>query len=79
LFTGAELRHGGRYCRFPRLAVEPRGLLIAAKRSRATRCKCCNHAQRPAIYLAALDVGDGKAAANLAGRLHESLSLSAKE
>jgi hypothetical protein len=127
---------------------------MAAKRSRATRCKCCNHAQRPAIdlaiacgvskrliaerhkisfqavfrhaaahltpevraalatkifqregdmrrvlleegtsivealkairgplfglYLAAVDVGDGKAAANLAGRLHESLSLSAK-
>ena len=30
------------------------------------------------LYLAAVDVGDGKAAANLAGRLHESLSLSAK-
>src|SRR5215472_19089517 len=127
---------------------------MAAKRSRATRCKCCGHAQRPAIdlaiacgvskrliserhkislaavhrhaaahltpevraalatkllqregdmrrvlleegsnvvealkavrgplfglFLAAVDVGDSKSAAGLAGRLHESLALSAK-
>jgi hypothetical protein len=30
------------------------------------------------LFLAAVDVADGKTAANLAGRLHESLSLSAK-
>jgi hypothetical protein len=30
------------------------------------------------LFLAAVDVGDGKVAGNLAGRLHESLSLSAK-
>ena len=30
------------------------------------------------LYLAAVNVGDGKTAAGLAGRLHESLALSAK-